>query len=75
MEASRDPVPSGSVQEKSVRRGEQDLEENEEIEQIAREKGAVEAHQLEEKESVKAGPGPIPARRGVEDGRAPKHAR
>ena len=50
------------MQEKPVRGGEHDLEEYEQVEQVARQEGAVDAHQQELKKTMKMGAGRVPAR-------------
>jgi hypothetical protein len=55
---------SGPMQQQSVGSGQQYLEEHEEVEQIAGEKSAIQAHQLNLQQRVKVHAGTVPARDG-----------
>ncbi|MNU05369.1 hypothetical protein D3C71_1956070 [compost metagenome] len=50
------------MQQQAVGRGQHDLEKHEQVEQIRREEGPGQPHQLELEQRVKVHPRPVPAR-------------
>ena len=61
------------MQQQSVGSDQQDLEEHEQVEQIAGQKSTVDTHQLELEERMEIAPQPIIAAQGVKDRAASKH--
>ena len=62
------------VQHQAVRGRQHDLEEDEQVEQVAGEKRAVHPHHQQEEDGVETRPRPIPAREGEHQGAAAQHA-
>ena len=52
---------AAAVQQQPVRGGEQHLEEDEQVEQVAGEEGAVQAHELQLEQRMEVHAGPVPA--------------
>jgi hypothetical protein len=66
LHARLHPQPAAAVHHEAVGGDEQDLEEHEEVEEVAGEEGAVDAHQLELEERVEVLAALVPAADGVE---------
>ena len=74
VQAALHPCPARAMQQQAVGGREHDLEEDEQVEQVRREEGAREAHQLELEQRVVVHPRAVPARRREQDGCQPQQA-
>ncbi len=72
VQARLDARPPGTMQDQSIGGREHDLEEHEQVEQVRREEGAAQAHQLKLEQRVKVHPRAVPAGAG-EDQRGQGH--
>ena len=61
-----DPPRAGAVQHQAVGGDQQHLEEDEQVEHVAGEEGAVDAHELELEQRVEVAAAPVPALGGVD---------
>jgi hypothetical protein len=66
VQARLDPRDPDAVQRQPIGGGQHDLEEDEEIEDVAGEEGAVEPHKQELEEAVKARTCRVPAGQGID---------
>ncbi|KAF5272273.1 hypothetical protein FQA39_LY18806 [Lamprigera yunnana] len=68
------PRPARAMQQQAVGCGEHDLEKHEQVEQIAGQKRAAQAHQLELEQRVKVDTDPVPACAGIQNRPQRHHA-
>ncbi len=54
MQPRRHPRPTRAMQQQAVGRGQQDFKEHEQVEQVRRQEGAVQSHQLNLEQRVEA---------------------
>jgi hypothetical protein len=62
------PQPAGAVQQQAVGGRQHHLEEHEEVEEVAGQEGAVEAHELQLQQRMEVHAGAVPARGGIDGG-------
>ena len=68
------PCAPGAMQHQAVGRRQHDLEEHKQVEQVGREEGPTQAHQLELEQRVVVHTSAVPAGAGEQDGRQPGQA-
>ncbi|MOA01948.1 hypothetical protein D3C78_1213770 [compost metagenome] len=68
MQPRRHPRPARAVEHQPVGRGQQHLEEHEQVEQVRGEECAVKTHQLDLEQRVKTRTGAVPAGHGEQQG-------
>ncbi|MNP30408.1 hypothetical protein D3C76_1234780 [compost metagenome] len=68
MQPRRHPRPARPVQHQAIGRGQQHFEKHEQVEQVRRQEGAVQAHQLDLEQRMETRPGAVPAGHGEEQG-------
>ena len=73
VEAGLEPARAAAVQQEPVGGDQHHLEEHEQVEDVARQEGAVDAHELELEQRVEVAPARVPAGDGVKHDREGEH--